>query len=325
MAEDIKQTGEHNKPSENFAVNEEEVHVMPKKFVIKNPKKKDSGAKGIIVFFVIFFLLLVGGLAVGYYFLQQKNKPKAENSNVNQNINTNVNTNANIDVNVNTNTNINSNTNNSTSTNINTNSDNTNTNTNANTVVNPPVVTVTVDTDSDGLTDLEEGTYQTDNKNADSDKDGYKDGDEVKNLYSPLLSLQKLIDSSLVIRYNNDLFRYEIFSPKAWLIKAIDDSRQKIEFIPDNSTSELVRLEVVANPDKKNLSDWQKTIYGSQVMENFRIGNQPALRSMDKKQVLLVSGDYVYTIVYELSGGSANFQTTFEMMLNSFALINPSL
>lgn len=322
MAEDIKQTGEHSKLSENFAVNEEEVHVMPKKFVIKNPKKKDSGAKGIVVFFIIFFLLLVAGLALGYYLIQQKNKPKNENTNVNQNINTNINantnTNTNTDVNVNTNTNINTNT---STTTININS-NTNTNTNTNTVVNPPVVTITVDTDQDGLTDLEEQTYQSDYQNADSDKDGYKDGDEVKNLYSPLASLQKLIDSGLVIRYNNDLFRYEIFSPKAWLIKAIDDSRQKIEFIPDNSTSELVRIEVLPNPNKKNLSDWQKTIYGTESMENFRLGNQAALRSMDKRQVLVVTGDYVYTIVYEVSGGAANFTTTFEMMLNSFTLIN---
>ncbi|MDQ5970445.1 MAG: hypothetical protein QG603_222 [Patescibacteria group bacterium] len=324
MAEDIKKTGERSKLSENFAINEEEVHVMPKKFVIKNPKKKDGGAKGIVVFFVIFFLLLLAGLAIGYYFLQVKNKPQNENTNVNQNINTNINSNTNTSTNTNVNINTNSNTNNSTTTNTNTNS-NTNTNTNTNTVVNPPAVTITVDTDQDGLTDLEEQTYQADGKNADSDKDGYKDGDEVKNLYSPLTSLQTLIDSSLVIRYKNDVFHYEIFSPKAWLIKAIDDSRQKIEFIPDNSTSDLVRISVLPNPDKKNLSDWQKTIFGTQSMENFRLGSQAALRSIDKRQVLVVSADYVYTIVYEASGSGANFVTTFEMMLNSFTLINSSL
>jgi hypothetical protein len=294
---------------------------MPKKFVIKNPKKKDSGAKGIVVFFIIFFVILLAGLGTGYYFIQTKNKPKTEKINTNQNTtppsteNTNTSTSTNVNVNTNT-------TSTNEVTNENTTSTTTNTNTATSTNTNIPIITV--DTDQDGLTDLEEQTYQTDAKNTDSDKDGYKDGDEIKNLYNPLASIQKLIDSGLVIRYNNDLFRYEIFSPKAWLVKAIDDSRQKIELIPDNSTAELVRIEVQPNTTKKSLTDWQKSIYGSELMENFKLGNKSALRSSDKKKVLVVTDDYAYTITYEVSGGGANFETTFAMMLASFAFINPA-
>ena len=100
MAEDIKKEDGH-KTINNFEVNEEDVHVMPKKFVIKNPKAKESGAKGVIIFFIIFFVLLLAGLGTGYYFLVQKNKPKPENTNtnINQNQNTvveNTNTETNI-------------------------------------------------------------------------------------------------------------------------------------------------------------------------------------------------------------------------------------
>ncbi len=318
MAEDIKKTGE--KVPENFLVNEEEIRIMPKKFVIQNPKKKDSGAKGIVVFFVLVFVLLMALLGGGYYWLQQKNKPKNTNTNVNQNINQNTNignenTNVNVDVNNNENTNSNANVDNA----------NNNQNNNTNTNENPNPIVVAIDTDQDGLTDLEEQTYQTDKQIVDSDKDGYSDGDEIKNLYDPLASGQKLIDSGLVIRYTNDLYAYEIFSPKAWLVKAIDDSRQKIEFIPDTSTSELVRIEVTENVGQKSLVDWQKTLYGIQVMENFKIGNQAALRSTDKKQVLIVTTGYVYTIIYDTSNDSHNFATTFEMMLKSFKFVSPGL
>lgn len=42
-----------------------------------------------------------------------------------------------------------------------------------------------LDPDIDKLTNLEEYKYQTDPQNPDTDKDGYKDGDEVRNGYNP--------------------------------------------------------------------------------------------------------------------------------------------
>ena len=42
------------------------------------------------------------------------------------------------------------------------------------------------DSDNDGLSDKEEEFYGTDKNNSDTDGDGYKDGDEVKNGYNPL-------------------------------------------------------------------------------------------------------------------------------------------
>jgi len=44
-----------------------------------------------------------------------------------------------------------------------------------------------VDSDGDGLSNAMEALYKTDPRNADTDGDGYKDGDEVANGYDPLI------------------------------------------------------------------------------------------------------------------------------------------
>jgi len=51
------------------------------------------------------------------------------------------------------------------------------------------------DTDQDGLPDNVETVYKTDPANPDSDSDGYKDGDEVKNGYDPISSGSARLDS----------------------------------------------------------------------------------------------------------------------------------
>ncbi|MFH1564273.1 MAG: hypothetical protein ABIC82_00250, partial [bacterium] len=43
-----------------------------------------------------------------------------------------------------------------------------------------------LDPDNDGLTNSQEKIYKTDPNVPDTDKDGYKDGDEVKNGFNPL-------------------------------------------------------------------------------------------------------------------------------------------
>ncbi len=60
----------------------------------------------------------------------------------------------------------------------------------------PAVSLAALDSDNDGLTDDEEmNVYHTDFQNPDTDGDGFLDGAEVKNGYSPLVPQKKMIEA----------------------------------------------------------------------------------------------------------------------------------
>jgi lipoprotein-anchoring transpeptidase ErfK/SrfK len=60
----------------------------------------------------------------------------------------------------------------------------------------PAIVLAAGDFDNDGLTDEEEtGVYRTDFQNPDTDGDGFLDGEEIKNGYSPLVARKNLIEA----------------------------------------------------------------------------------------------------------------------------------
>jgi hypothetical protein len=62
-----------------------------------------------------------------------------------------------------------------------------------NTITSTPPSEMQNDTDADGLTDSDEyAIYHTDPQNADSDGDGYADGEEIRHGYSPLRSGERL-------------------------------------------------------------------------------------------------------------------------------------
>lgn len=102
------------------------------------------------------------------------------NGNGNTNISGNLNGVVNFNLNTNTNTNLSSNANGNSNININ-GSSNTNNTSNSNINGN-----LTLDTDKDGLVDYLEDWLHTNKNKADSDGDGYQDGTEITNGYSPL-------------------------------------------------------------------------------------------------------------------------------------------
>ena len=197
---------ERNNPVSFPDMKEEDIHVMPGKYVVIRPsasKKTGKNMAVILVILVLFLIVLLGGAA---WYIINSSKPKPA-VNKNQNNTGNTTANANVDTkpveqnNVNINSNINSNIN------VNQNSNN-----NTNTVVSKPEDNL--DTDSDGLTLTEEAMYGTNPALADTDKDGYKDGQELINLYNPLVANQPLLDSALVKKYSNESFGYELLVPK---------------------------------------------------------------------------------------------------------------
>jgi len=169
----------------------------PMPMPVMPPEQKQSKRKYILIGIIIFSVLvvLIAGAVVGLSYLTNENananvvanantvintNAANDNANLNQNTNTNLNANANLNANVIANLNQNANVN----TNVNLNANavvNANTNANANLNVNAEAL----DSDSDGLVDAKELLYGTGVNNPDTDGDGYNDGAEIENLYSP--------------------------------------------------------------------------------------------------------------------------------------------
>lgn len=74
------------------------------------------------------------------------------------------------------------------------------------------------DTDSDGLTDKLEHALKTDSKNPDTDGDGFKDGEEVKQGYNPLGSDKIKFNSHLVNRLKGKILLQVESKGEAWYI-----------------------------------------------------------------------------------------------------------
>ncbi|MDQ5938655.1 MAG: hypothetical protein QG642_345, partial [Patescibacteria group bacterium] len=82
-----------------------------------------------------------------------------------------------------------------------------------------------VDTDSDGLSDkLEEG-LETDPLKADTDNDGFKDGEEIKNNYSPLGPNKLVYDQNLVNRLKGYILLQVEKQGQAWYVNPKDGKR----------------------------------------------------------------------------------------------------
>ena len=288
-----------------------DIHTMPQKFLPSQPKSKSgmSGPAKIILFSILFLVLVGGGVGYGIWMIRQADQPEEPPININVNDNTNDNTNSNDNSNDNTNDNTNSN-------------DNSNDNTNDNTNDTPEYG---LDSDADGLTGFEELVFNTNPDKEDSDRDGYKDGSEIINLYSPITSNELLVDSGLVREYS-DIFRgYTVLRPSVWLAETSIENAAQTLFLPNSETGEYIVFGALDNTAGYDLVEYWDT-FGDELedFENYSLGGISAIRSLDGTKVIMLTEQFIYLAVYETSQLSdINFMTTFEMMLNSFELIEP--
>lgn len=185
------------------------------------------------------------------------------------------------------------------------------------------------DADSDLLTDVEELMYGTDFNLPDTDGDGYLDGEELLNFYSPLAVGVNLKDSGLFQAYRNTPFDYEIIYPTAWTVNALDESEAVIIF--SSPTSQFVQIVVEERaPGLATVADW----YASQVpglntelIRTTVIGrtNLPAIISLDGKTIYFFYQDKVIAFSYNLGiEQAADYLTTWQVMRKSFTN-NPDL
>lgn len=189
----------------------------------------------------------------------------------------------------------------------------------------PGVATTTMevlDSDKDGLADLEEELFSSDNSDEDSDDDGYLDGIELVNLYNPIsFAPQKLSESGLVKVYNES--RFNIFYPIKWEAELIEEGN--ISFKADNG--EFIQLIISPNPDSITPEEWYRIQIGMEedpLSDSFKtidngINKKGLYYAKISDETIYIS-DYanIYVLGYNLGAtGEMNFPSVFEMMLQS--------
>ncbi len=153
----------------------------------------------------------------------------------------------------------------------------------------------------------------------DTDKDGYKDGQEITSLYNPLVPAQDLFSSGLVKKFISSNYGYTFFRPNTWTAKVVG-TVSNIIILPDSESGESFNIEITTNPENKTLSqllDETGSVFVD--AENYSLAGAPAYRSLDGRKVSAISNGFLFVISHNVSGlGEVSFDNIFEMMLKSF-------
>lgn len=308
-----------------------QIHTMPEKFLTPAKEKTipegttppPKGKKTWLIFVVLaVFLLLVFASAGFFVYRYQKSVSPVSNSNLNQNLNQNANVNAGLPVNLNKNTNTNVNTNTNRNVNLNTNKNvNANANINENTNT-PPTVTEAKDTDKDDLAEKEEILFGTKANKPDSDGDGYLDGEEIINLYSPN-GPEKLAETNLVAKYESEKFGFTLLYPTSWKAEPLTETETEV-FFTSEETGEYVEIIVQDNPNSLSAQSWyleQFPKLKEEEIEEISVGELSGVKSETGYNVYFADDEHIYTITYNYGTlDTVNFVTTWEMIWHSFSL-----
>lgn len=186
--------------------------------------------------------------------------------------------------------------------------------------VAPALPTMGIDTDNDGLTDVEEALYGTNPTNPDTDGDGYDDGREVINLYNPLgTAPQKLEETNLIKIYTDPTYKYSIFYPSTWIVRALD--QETVMFT--SATGEFVEVLVQDNSQGLPLMDWYLNespgVSPAEVGTATTKSGMSGIESPNGLTDYFSSGNKIYAIIYNIGiKTELEYKSTFEMMINSF-------
>jgi len=179
------------------------------------------------------------------------------------------------------------------------------------------------DSDGDGLTDIEEALYNTKKDKPDTDADGYLDGHEVQAGFDPALADKRLVESETVKKHSSLTYKYSILYPAVWGIKALDNTGAQVVFQPSDS-KEFIEVIVMENND--SLVNWYQENVSLKnerpVIEN--LNGWQSVRTEDRLTVYLSKRQLpmIYIINYNTANlAEINFRTTFNMMVNSFTLL----
>ncbi|MFH1426844.1 MAG: hypothetical protein ABIG66_05465 [Candidatus Kerfeldbacteria bacterium] len=315
------------------------VYTMPEKFM---PPKSGKGGSGggkkiaFIIALVVAVIIIVVAAVVYALQLTTKQEEPTPTSNVNTAnttpaANENMNENANEESNTNLGTLLNTNVNEDLGENINEGlfpNDNQNANANANTNAAVPFpdrsdVTSARDKDKDKLTDEEEALYGTKFELPDTDHDGFVDGTEVLNGFSPSDKDETLLNTGQVIQYDNKQFGWVMNYPAKWFAEPLDETNREIVFTSDSVDGELVEVIISDNPKGQTAAQWFAALYEDIEpgdLEAVTLGSLKGIVSPDGFTYYFADSNYIIGILYNFgTKDEVHFQTTFQMMVDSFA------
>ncbi|MDD5290195.1 MAG: hypothetical protein PHT40_03305 [Patescibacteria group bacterium] len=187
---------------------------------------------------------------------------------------------------------------------------------------NPPLeeVVAAPDIDNDGLTDEEEKIWGTDKSVADTDGDGYPDGLEIANLYSPLKgNSARLSASNLANSFLDKENGFSVLYPREFTT-AVNEDKSGVTFTA-TSTGQFFQVQVLENENNiTDIEEWylqmNPTIQPNEIQQT-QIGGKPAVVSGSSFYVL--NAGKIYLINYNMGYPvTAYFSTSFSAFVKSF-------
>ncbi len=186
----------------------------------------------------------------------------------------------------------------------------------------PPAPTLPpdgLDLDSDGLTDTEEALYGSNSQLPDTDADGYLDGNEVFNLYTPTVKAPAALSSFAMMQAASSTVGWQTLIPRAWVIEPVAGTNDVRFQVP---SGEVFVLRVENNPERQDMRSWlgvQKGFRADQVTElssnKYRL---PFFLGPDRLTAYFPWEDKVLVVSYQLGTQAfVNYRTSFGMLLNA--------
>jgi hypothetical protein len=180
------------------------------------------------------------------------------------------------------------------------------------------------DRDNDGLTDLTEQLFNTNQALPDSDGDSYSDAHEIFYLYNPAgAEPMKLLDAGTVKEYINPIFGYSLYSPISWAIGNTGEDYRDVLF--SAASGDSIEVLVAEKEASQDFSAWlfqnapseQFSDYQSFVSRFGAIG----LERTDKLVYFFVEPTRVYVLAYHAPAiNLVNYRLVLSMMARSFRL-----
>lgn len=179
-----------------------------------------------------------------------------------------------------------------------------------------------LDEDGDGLTTAEERLFRTSPVSRDTDADGYDDGVEVSNFYSPIRSnAVKLDEEGLVRIHTNSTYQFSFPYPAAWITSVVSDGR---EVLVTSDTGEDFSITIEDNPDNKTSWEWYvenvSQDYNRDSVDIITIAGREAVRTKDGLSAYVVNGSYAFGISYNVRGVSyIQYPSVFNLLITRFS------